>query len=78
MGRKAGVCFSTVGLAVASVAAWYLMKGPFLGTGLPPVENVMVAVAGFLVGLLVLRSGLNAMIHHGDDSERVVISNKKV
>jgi hypothetical protein len=50
MGRKAGIVFSTVGLLVASVAAWYLMKGPFLGTGLPPAENVIVAVAGFLVG----------------------------
>lgn len=78
MGRKIGVGLSTVGLLVATLSAWYLMRGPFMGTGLPPTENLLAAVGILIVGLLVLRTGLKGVIHHTGGSERVVISNKKV
>ena len=78
MGRKFGMCLSTVGLAIATVATWYLMKGPFLGAGLPPVEGIMTGVIVFVTGLLLLRSVLNAVIHESESNDRVIISNKKV
>jgi hypothetical protein len=78
MGRKIGLGLSTVGLLVTSLSAWYLMRGPFMGTGLPPTENLLAAVGVLVVGLLVLRSGLKGVIHHTGETERVVISNKKV
>jgi hypothetical protein len=78
MGRKIGVCLSTLGLLVTSLSAWYLMRGPFTGTGLPETEFLLAAIGVLVVGLLLLRSGLNAVIHSTGSSERVVISNKKV
>ncbi|NHN41981.1 hypothetical protein G9C85_10115 [Halorubellus sp. JP-L1] len=78
MGRKLGACVAAIGLFTTSAAAWFLMKGPFLGTGLPATEYLLAAIATLLVGLLLLRSGLNSYIHHRSSTDRVVISNKKI
>ncbi|WP_323674548.1 hypothetical protein [Halorubellus sp. PRR65] len=77
MGRKFGACLGTIGLLTTSAASWFLMKGPFLGTGLPRTEYLLGAIALLLVGLVLLRSGLNSLIHHRESTERVIISNKK-
>jgi hypothetical protein len=78
MGRKIGIGLSTVGLLVTVLSAWYLMRGPFMGTGLPPTANLLASISILIVGLLLLRSGLNSVIHHSGETERVIISNKKV
>ena len=78
MGRKFGACLGLIGLLTTSTASWFLMKGPFLGTGLPEPEYLLGGIALLLVGLVALRSGLNSLLHHRGDSERVVISNKKI
>ena len=77
MGRKSGAFLGTVGLLTTSVASWFLMKGPFLGTGLPATEYLLGAIVLLLVGLVLLRSGLSSLIHHRESTDRVVISNKK-
>jgi hypothetical protein len=66
-----------IGLLATSFASWFLMKGLFLGAGLPETEYLLGGIALLLVGLVALRSGLNSLLHHHDSSERVVISNKK-
>jgi uncharacterized membrane protein len=78
MGRKLGACLGMFGLLTTSLAAWFLMKGPFLGTGLPETEYLLGAAALLVVGLVALRSGLNSLLHHRGSSDRVVISNKKI
>jgi hypothetical protein len=78
MGRKLGACLGVIGLLTTSIASWYLMKGPFLGTGLPPTGYLLAAISVLIVGLLLLRSGLSSLIHHHGSDERVVISNKKI
>jgi len=78
MGRKSGACLATIGLFATSVAAWFLMKGPFLGTGLPATEYLLAGIGALVVGLLLLRSGLNAYIHHRSSTDRVVINNEKI
>jgi len=77
MGRKFSACLGAIGLFTTSIASWFLMKGPFLGTGLPETELLLGGVALLFVGLVVLRSGLNSLLHHRGGSERVVISNEK-
>jgi len=77
MGRKFGACLGVTGLLTTSIASWFLMKGPFLGTGLPETEFLLGGIALLLVGLVALRSGLNSLLHHRSNSERVVISDKK-
>jgi hypothetical protein len=77
MGRKFGACLGVIGLLTTSIASWFLMKGPFLGTGLPATEYLLGGITLLLVGLVTLRSGLSALLHHRGGTERVVISNKK-
>lgn len=77
MGRRFGACLGVFGLLTTSIASWFLMKGPFLGTGLPETEFLLGGIGLLFVGLVALRSGLSALLHHRGDSERVVISNKK-
>lgn len=77
MGRKFGACIGVIGLLTTSVASWFLMKGPFLGTGLPETEYLLGGIGLLFVGLVALRSGLNSLLHDRSTSERVVISNKK-
>lgn len=77
MGRKLGACIAAVGLLTTSIASWFLMKGPFLGTGLPETEYLLGTIGLLATGLVLLRNGLNSYLHHRGSSERVVISNKK-
>lgn len=77
MGRKFGACTGVIGLLTTSIASWFLMKGLFLGTGLPETEYLLGGIALLFVGLVALRTGLNSVLHHRGGSERVIISNKK-
>jgi hypothetical protein len=77
MGRKFGACIGVIGLLTTSIASWFLMKGPLLGTAPPETEYLLGGIGLLLVGLVALRSGLSSLLHDRSTSERVVISNKK-
>lgn len=48
---------ATVGLAVAAVTGYLVVRGPFLGGPLLAPVPLMVATGGFVAGLIVLALG---------------------
>lgn len=64
-----------VGLAGSIIAAYVIVRGPFLGGPLLPPRELLIACGAFLVGSIVL-AGAGAKLYGAmtatDDSERAV------
>lgn len=68
---------ATVGAGTAVYSMWYIMRGPFFGRALPPLEYILVAVGGFVVGLIVFAWGSNRYAAGRGKGDRVDLEEKQ-
>lgn len=60
MTHNTGLLVGACGLFVALYAGWFVVRGPFFGYPVPPIQYVLAACGVFLAATYVFAWGVNA------------------
>lgn len=68
MTHNTGLVVGGCGLMVALWAGWFVVKGPFFGYPVPPIQHVLAACGVFIAGMYVFAWGvdLNWQLHKAE------------
>lgn len=67
MANNIGLVIGGCGLFVALWAGWFIVRGPFFGYPVPPLNHLLVASAVFILGTYIFAWGvdINWKLHRG-------------
>jgi len=77
MGQRIAELITVLGAILTGSTGWYVVRGPFFGYPVPPVEYMLVAAGAFLVGTIVTAGGLSRSVSARTGDDRTVISEGK-
>lgn len=69
MTHKTGLVIGTLGLIASLASGWFVVRGPFFGYAVPPVEHLLAACAVFIAATYLFAWGLDANFR-ADDATR--------